>query len=128
MVSETIGVLSACVQAVQSEQKQSKAAVLDAIQDALPAVLDLLRVYLHETDVLSRELDFFLVLFDVLRVQLGPKFTSDTVGMLLGMLGSDHYMNAIMRGDAAAAEMLAKYVFGNEKKGTVKGKGKGVLK
>ena len=55
-------------------------------------------------------MDFFLSLFESLRVQLGPKFTGETVGMFLKLVGGTELASIIARDQTTGAEFTSKFI------------------
>ena len=55
-------------------------------------------------------LDFFLSLFESLRVQLGATFTGDTVNMFLTLVGGNQLASVIMKDQNTGAEFTSKFI------------------
>ncbi|KAM9990317.1 hypothetical protein ACTFIY_006366 [Dictyostelium cf. discoideum] len=108
-VLRVLKVVTAIIRTVP-EVTQAKSILHDGIQDTLKVTLGLFRVYIGYPIVLEAILDFFFVLFEFLKAQVGVVFTQQTISTFLDILGGDNLNQLLSSGNDTGISIIKKLI------------------
>ncbi|KAK2152122.1 hypothetical protein LSH36_339g04009 [Paralvinella palmiformis] len=89
---------------------RSKQICYQSVQDLIQVTLALFPVYLHMTDVTIEFLEFFLVLFDCLKVQMGAEFTKQIIQTFVSIFTREQLTEIILQESATGYKVIEKYL------------------
>ncbi|KAL6066933.1 Exportin-6 [Balamuthia mandrillaris] len=106
-----LSALGGIVAAVKTEgTKTSKDIIYKALEPVIPACLSMVRMYLNQPRILKAVLEFFLIVFDVLKTYLGATFIQETLGTFMELLGGERIQLILQSQDESGITVVCKCV------------------
>uniref|UniRef100_A0A673NGG2 Exportin-6-like n=1 Tax=Sinocyclocheilus rhinocerous TaxID=307959 RepID=A0A673NGG2_9TELE len=110
VIQQTLCVLRDLVDSISGEATKSRQICYHSLQESVQVTLALFPLFIQQPDVTDEMLNFFLTLFQALRVQMGVAFTEQIIQTFLSMFTRDQLAVSILQEGSSGSKVVQKFL------------------
>jgi len=110
VIVHTLLILGDLVENVLNEVTQTKKLCHDTLREYIDLSLWLFPLYIQTADVCEAMFNFFNIVFDVLKTQMGPAYVEEAVQTFLSLFGENQLSQAILSGGSTGSRVVEKFL------------------
>ncbi|XP_006823726.1 exportin-6-like [Saccoglossus kowalevskii] len=109
-IKKTLTILVDLVESVSGEVTKTKQICYTSLQDSIQFTISIFPIHIRQPDVVEEILNFFLAVFQSLRIQMGVSFTEQAIQTFMNLFTREQLADTILNDGSTGCRIVEKFL------------------